>query len=228
MLAAATEVVCAAASDDSERAAAAALAHVRVKQVVEAATRMERERTGQSDIPPITIGSIYQVWSSQAEFQADLLVYLAEKFANLVPGAPETRRRFQDAAARGVPATETVRQVLGENHEHMRADPLFRIILTFYASATNPRVREALTRLDESFMSVTNAAWRALLDAYGLRMRPPYQVDNLTTAVAALLSGYHIQWIVRPDALRDPFETTEWSLVTRTAVMLFEQLTEAA
>ena len=50
--------MCAAATDSGEEAAAAALAHVRVKQVVQAATRLERERSGRQDLPPITIGKV--------------------------------------------------------------------------------------------------------------------------------------------------------------------------
>jgi hypothetical protein len=226
MLAAATDVVCAAASDSGDEAAAAALAHVRVKQVVQAATRLERERSGRLDIPPITIGSVYQIWSSQADFQADLLVHLAESFAILVPGVQESLDRFQKAVAEGVPAVEMVRQVLGENHEFTRSHPLFRVILTFYASAANPRVRQALEQLDDAFTSAANTAWQGMLDAYHLRMRPPYQVQHLTASMAALLNGFHIHSIVRPEALRDPAGDPEWSLVTRTAVALFEQLTE--
>jgi len=227
LLAAATEVVCAAASDSGEEAAAAALAHVRVKQVVQAATRLERERSGQRDIPPITIGSAYQIWSTQSEFQADLLVHLAEEFAVLVPGVPESLGRFQQAAAQDVPVTEMVRQVLRENHEYTRGQPLFRVILTFYASAANPRVRQALERLDEAFIAAACAAWQGLLDAYRLRMRRPYEIQHLTVSIAALLNGFHILSIVRPDRLRDPAGEADWSLVTRTSVALFEQLTEA-
>jgi hypothetical protein len=226
LLAAATEVVCAAAADNSDEAAAAALAHVRVKQVVEAATQLERERSGRRDIPPITIGSAYQIWSTQSEFQADLLVHLAAKFAALVPGVPESLERFQQAAEQGVPVTEMVRQVLSENHEYTRSQPLFRVILTFYASAANPRVRQALEHLDERFTAAADTAWQGLLDAYRLRMRRPYEIRHLTVSIAALLNGFHIHSIVRPDGLRDPAGQPGWSLMTRAAVALFEQLTE--
>lgn len=228
LLAAATEVVCAAATDSGEEAAAAALAHVRVKQVVQAATRLERERSGRQDLPPITIGSAYQIWSTQSEFQADLLVHLAETFAVLVPGVPESLDRFRQAVEQGVPVTEMVRQVLGENHQYTRNQPLFRVILTFYASAAHPRVRQALERLDEEFTAAADTAWQGLLDAYRLRMRPPYQLRHLTVSLAALLNGFQIRAIVQPDGLRDPAGEAGWNLVTRTTVTMFEQLTEAA
>jgi hypothetical protein len=69
-------------------------------------------------------------------------------------------------------------------------------------------------------------AWQALLDAYRVRMRRPYRIQHLTTSMAALLNGFHINSIVRPDGLGDPAGEPGWSLVTRTAVALFEQLTE--
>jgi hypothetical protein len=92
-----------------------------------------------------------------------------------------------------------VRQVLGEDHEYSRSHPLFRVILTFYASAANPRVRQALEQLDDAFTGAATAAWQGVLDAYRLGMRPPYQVRHLTTSIAALLNGFHIYSIVPPE-----------------------------
>lgn len=94
------------------------------------------------------------------------------------------------------------------------------------ASAANPRVRQALEQLDDAFTSAANTAWQGLLDVYRLRMRPPYQVRHLTASIAGLLNGFYIHSIVRPQALGDPAGDPEWSLVTRTAVALFEQITE--
>ena len=60
----------------------------------------------------------------------------------------------------------------------------------------------------------------------GARVRPPYQIRHLTVSMAALLNGFHICSTVRPDSLGDPAGDPRWSLVTRTAVTLFDQLTE--
>jgi hypothetical protein len=228
MLTAATSLVCAGTRDTGDSAIAAALAHVRVKDVAEEATRMVRAETGDENAPAITIGSIYQVWPSQAEFQADLLFHIAELHAALVPGVPESIQIFRDAVAAGVPVEEVVRRVLDQNHRYMRENPIFRVVLSFYPSAGNTRVREALGRLEESFMKAACEAWQALLDAYGLRVRPPYQLEHLAGSVEASLLGFHMRWISQPDSLGDPKDEEGWSLVTRSAVMLFTQFTEPA
>jgi hypothetical protein len=228
MLTAATNLVCDGTRDSSDAAMANALAHVRVKEVAQEATRMVRAQTGDENAPAISIGSIYQMWPLQADFQADLLFHIAEQHAALVPDLPESIRIFEESLASGAPVTEVVRRVLEVNHQHNVQSATFRVVLSFFATVANARVREALARLDEKFMTVVCEAWQRMLDAYGLRVRPPYTVQHFATSMAALLNGFHLRAIANPEGLGDPEGDQEWSLVTRTAVMLFEQFTEPA
>ena len=57
-------------------------------------------------------------------------------------------------------------------------------------------------------------------------MRAPYQVDQLATSIASLLDGFHMRWIAGFGDLADPHGDENRSLVTRVAVMLFDQFTE--
>lgn len=228
MLEAATQLVCAGTSDTSEAAVSAALAHIRVKRVTEEATRIMRERLGDDTAPAITTGSIYQIWPAQADFQADLLFHLTSRQAELVPGLPESIRRFKEAVDTGKTWQEALNDVLTDNHENHRVDPIYRVLLGFYASAANPRVRDALGHYGESFTEVACEAYQALLDAYGLRMRAPYKIEHLATTIAALLDGFHMRWIAGHPNLEDPEGRDRWSLATRAAVMVFDQFTEPA
>jgi hypothetical protein len=226
MLEAATKLVCAGTSDTSEAAVSAALAHIRVKRVTEEATRIMRARLGDDTAPAITTGSIYQIWPAQADFQAELLFHLTGRQAELVPDLPESIRRFRNAVESGTPWQEALNDVLSDNHENHRVDPVYRVLLGFYASAANPRVRDALGHYGQSFTKVACEAYQALLDAYGLRMRAPYRVEHLATTIAALLDGFHMRWIAGHPNLEDPEGEDGWSLATRTAVMVFDKFTE--
>ncbi|MEU3617928.1 hypothetical protein ABZ725_37265 [Streptomyces sp. NPDC006872] len=228
MLEAATELVCAGTADTSEAAISAALAHVRVKQVTEEATRIIRARLGDETAPAVTTGSIYQIWPAQADFQAELLFHLTTRQAELVPTLPDSIRRFKEAVERGITWQEILNEVLNDNHQHHRMDPIYRVLLGFYASAANPRVREALGHYGESFTQVACQAYQGLLDAYGLRMRTPYRIEHLATTIAALLDGFHMRWIAGHGNLEDPEGEEGWSLASRAAVMVFDQFTEAA
>lgn len=228
MLEAATKIVCAGTADTSEAAVSAALAHVRVKQVTEEATRIIRARLGDEAAPAVTTGSIYQIWPAQADFQAELLFHLTSRQAELVPSLPESIRRFEEAVENGVTWQQVLAEVLRDNHENHRVDPLYRVMLGFYASAANPRVRESLGHYGESFADTACQAYQGLLDTYGLRMRAPYRVGHLATTLAALLDGFHMRWIAGIGDLDDPEQEEGWSLVTRVAVMVFDQFTEAA
>jgi hypothetical protein len=226
MLEAATKLVCAGTADASDAAVSAALAHIRVKQVTEEATRIIRARLGDMAAPAITTGSIYQIWPAQADFQAELLFHLTTRQAELVPGLPESIRRFKEAVEQGITWQQVLNDVLSDNHRNHREDPIYRVMLGFYASAANPRVRDALGHYGESFTEVACQAYQALLDTYGLRMRAPYRVEHLATTIAALLDGFHMRWIAGHGSLDDPEGEEGWSLATRAAVMLFDQLTE--
>ncbi|WP_458247002.1 hypothetical protein [Streptomyces sp. MAI_2237] len=201
---------------------------MRVKQVTEEATRIVRDRLRDEKAPAVTTGSIYQIWPAQSDFQAELLFHLTSRQAELVPSLDESIRIFQAATRSGTSWQDVLNEVLTANHEHHRTDPIYRVMLGFYASAANPRVREALAHYGDSFNEAAIQAYQFLLDTFDLRMRAPYTVENLATTIAALLDGFHIRWIAGRDGLQDPLGDADWSLATRAAVMIFDQFTESA
>ena len=79
MLQAAVEMICERAEMSGDDIVASALSHVRLTQVAQRATGLVRARTGNLDAAAITTGALYQVWPSQADFQADLLFHIADR-----------------------------------------------------------------------------------------------------------------------------------------------------
>jgi hypothetical protein len=226
MLRAAVALIRDRALDAGDAAMSAALAHVRLTQVADRATDLIRSETGDLEALAITTGAIYQVWPSQADFQADLLIHIAEHQSRLVPGLPESLLSFEHASADSVPLEETLRRTMTEVFRHMCDDPLFRVELSFLIGAGNPRVREALAHRHAAFAPVADQAWQGLMDAYGLRPRPPFRVRDLTTAAATYLTGALAMSVADPESMADPAGEAGWNLTHRAILAIFRQFTE--
>jgi hypothetical protein len=244
MLRAATELVCEGINDASDAAVAAALAHVQLTEVAARATRMvEAELAarapGPGSVPdgdaaqardgaPITTGAIYQVWPTQAEFQADLVCYIGELDAAYEPAIAAAAQIVADGVAAGQPAEQTLARLVGWSYERTRESPTFYVSLGFFLRSGNARVREVLAHGDQAFATAIRPVWQAMLDGYGLRMRPPYTVEDLAVAVSTLIEGFALQWKRQPERTADPLGEDGWSLAARLTVMMFTQLTEPA
>lgn len=224
LLAAAVDLLRERAEQAGDDVVAAALAHVRFTEVAERATARVRAEDAAS--PGVTTGALYNLWPSQLDFQVDLLLHVAELQSALVPGLPDSTLMFQEARRRCVPVADVVRTVAEAVCRHYRQDPLFRIELGFLIGANDPRVQQALARRNEAFSAEADQAWQALLDCYRLRLRPPYRIRDLTTAIAASLIGSVVLHVAEPGTLADPPGEPGWSLASRSAVALFEALTE--
>lgn len=223
MLRAATELVTRATGGTDDELIADVLAGVRVTDVVAEATEIVRADLGEKNLAPMTTGALYQVWPTQPDFQADLALHIAQLQGDVVPN-PSTTSELMDE---GLPLHEVLRRTIGEAFAFQREDPVFRVMLGFYQRAENPRLRSTLRESYAVFGVQAHDAWSAILERYGLRMRPPFEVDDLATAVAALIEGLTLRWIAEPDRLRDPAGEEGWTLLTRSVIALFDAFTEA-
>jgi BetI-type transcriptional repressor, C-terminal len=222
MLQAATNLVADRTRGTGDEVIAAVLAGVRVTEVVAEATNIARAECGDEDLAPITTGALYQVWPTQPDFQADLALHIAQLEAVVVPDPSATSALIDE----GLPLHEVLRRTIDGSFAFQRDDPMFRVMLGFYSRANNPRVRDALRESYESFGAQAREAWSTILRRYNLRMRPPFEIDDLATAVAALVEGLTMQWIAEPERLRDPAGEEGWTLLTRTVVAVFDAFTE--
>lgn len=226
MLRAATELAAAYTDEANDAALSAALAHIRLTDVAAKATELAREESGQTDSLPITTGAIYQVWPSQADFQADLLFHIADVDAVVTPDAESVEEQLRRARAEQTPPAETIRASIEESFAATTSSATTYIVFSFYALAHNPRVRAALKRSYDEFAAEVDRRWQALLASFGLRVRAPYTIDDLATAITATLEGFAMRSRVDPERLRDPFGEPGWSLVSRTVTAIFTQFTE--
>lgn len=234
MLAAAVDLLRERALSDGDHVVSAALAHVRVTDIAARATALVRqglERSGTATGTPsaaaVTTGAVYQIWPRQADFQADLLFHVAELQGRLVPGAAEVVARFRTAREGGAALSDVVVATAEEVWRQYRDDPIFRVELSFLVAAVEPRVKAALAHRRRRFAEGAEQVWAGLLATYGRRMRAPYTVGDLTTAVAAQVTGSVALWWADPQILDDPFGAGA-SLTARVSALLVEQLTEPA
>jgi len=228
MLRAAVELIRERAQAAGDEVLAAALAHLRLTQVAQRATAIVREQTHDDAATAITTGAIYQQWPTQAEFQIDLLFHIAELQATLVPGLAESVVRFEAAESEDLPVETVLMRLMEEVHRHYREDPLFRVELSFLLSAGDPRLRAAIAHRQATFYETADRAWQALLDTYGLQMRQPFVIRDLTRAMAAQVAGSVVVWFADPEILRDPLGEQDASLMSRVMVAIFRRLTEPA
>jgi hypothetical protein len=226
MLRAAVELIRERAQASGDEVLAAALAHLRLTQVAQRATAIVREQTRDDAAKPITTGAIYQQWPSQADFQIDLLFHIADLQAALVPGLTESVVQFREAQSEDLPLETVLMRLMEEVHRHYREDPLFRVELSFLLGTGDARLRAAIAHRQATFYEAADQAWQALLDTYGLRIRPPFAIRDLTRAMAAQVVGSVVVWFSDPEILRDPLGEQDVSLMSRVMVTIFDRLTE--
>lgn len=227
LLEAAVDLLRERAEQSGDHVVAAALAHVRFSQVAERATALVRAGARDPGAPAVTTGAIYNLWPNQVDFQVDLLLHIAELQATLVPGVQDSILRFSEARTRSLPLDEVLRRLIDEVDRHYRQDPVFRIELGFLIGVRDPRVRRALAHRQEAFSTAADQAWQSLLDTYDLRLRPPYRIRDLTTAIASCLIGSAVLSFADPGSLADPGRQ-ENSLTARTVRAVFEAFTQPA
>lgn len=161
-----------------------------------------------------------------ADFQADLLFHIAGVDAVVTPDAESLDEQLRRARAEQTSPAEIVRDSIEQSFAVTTSSATTYIVFSFYALARNPRVRAALKRSYDEFAAEVDRRWQALLDSFGLRVRAPYSIDDLATAITATLEGFAMRSRVDPDRLRDPFGEAGWSLVSRTVTAIFTQFTE--
>jgi len=228
MLRAAVELIRERAQASGDEVLAAALSHLRLTQVAQRATAIVREETRDDGATAITTGAIYQQWPSQADFQIDLLFHIADLQATLVPGLAESVAHFEEAASEDLPLETVLMRLMEEVHRHYREDPLFRVELSFLLGAGDPRLRAAIAHRQATFYETADPAWQALLDTYGLQVKHPFAIRDLTRAMAAQIAGAVVVWFADPEIVRDPLGEQDASLMSRVMVAIFDRLTEPA
>lgn len=228
LLRAGVDIVRQRATQAGDESMAAALAHVRLTQVTERATELRRRETGDAGAPAITTGAVYNLWPAQVDFQADLLLHIAEIQSTFPIDVDEIATRYRAAAAAGIPLNEVLRLVVDRMNRMCREDSLYAVEFGFLPSAADPRVQRALRQRQDAFLSVAAQSWQSLLDAYLLQPRPPFTSRHLANALAAQFIGSVALWYANPEIDEDPAGEDGWSLTARAVAAIFDAMTMPA
>lgn len=207
--------------DADEDAAARALAHIRLTDVARVATDLERG-DGQSR-GAITTGAIYQFWPNQAAFQADLMVYLLTE--EPLPAEDRLAARTLELIAAGGPIEETFAELAIMAYRIARANDIYDLSLLFVPYSRLPRVGEALRKSYQEQARSARPIYQALLRAGGLRIREPWTLEDMMSAVSALHDGLRIQ--EHASAVDGGTEHGE-AVVGQATVAIFRAFTERA
>lgn len=207
--------------DADEDAAARALAHIRLTDVARMATDLERGE-GQ-DRGAITTGAIYQFWPSQAAFQADLMVHVLTE--EPLPAEDRLAARTLELIAAGGPIEDTFAELAIMAYRIARTTDIYDLSLLFVPYSKLPRVGEALRKSYRDQARSARPIYQALLMAGGLKVREPWSLDDMMSAISALHDGYRIQ--EHASAVDGGSDHGE-SVVGQATVAIFRSFTEPA
>lgn len=204
-----------------EDAASRALAHIRLTEVAQVATELEASERGHNG--RITTGAIYQFWPSQAAFQADLMVHILTE--SPLPVQDRLASRALELIAAGTAVEEVLAELADLAYSVARNTVSYDLSLLFVPYSRLPRVGEALHSVYRDQADASRPIYQALLSAGGLKVRAPWQLEDMMTAISALHDGYRIQDHSRAHSVRT---RRRHSVVAEATVAIFRAFTEPA
>jgi hypothetical protein len=185
--------------------------------------------------PPRTTGAFYNIWPAQEDFRRDLLQHLLslERFG----ADQETLRALAGLLEQPeFDLDETVRLASTINFEGNKADPAFLLQMALWTRhRSDPEVDERLRRLYADLVGSAVPTYQAILERTGLRVKEPFTVELVATALIALSEGLTLRWSVEPEAVPDELGTPPgvtaapdrpWGLLAALVHTLVTALTE--
>jgi len=175
--------------DGAEAGDGGPLAHIRVLDVVKEASRLEGVA--------VTSGALYHLWSTQQEFQVDLMFHLLR--AGAYPAAAGVRRLASELFAQRLPPAEIVARLSDESFRIESESRMGKAATAFVALSSVPAVREALRDAHHRYLDEARELFSQILTYIGLEMRPPYTLDQLATVMGAVNDGLRDSASVVPE-----------------------------
>ena len=178
----------------------------------------------------LTTGAAYRIWERQEDFHRDLAVAAVRH--RDIDSIQATVERVRQAIADKAPLAEVLR--LGAQaglYPHGPTDPFLITLALRAASGNVPEVAEASRLRHAESMAAFEGLYRALLQHYGRRMRPPFGIEALSHALAALSEGFAMQTmsgVTHPTYeldRNDPKVGREWTLIGVAVETLVDRLT---
>jgi hypothetical protein len=189
MLRAGTQLAIDRLRDADEDAASRALAHLRLTEIAKVATEIERSEGLERGA--ITTGAIYQFWPTQAAFQADLMVHVLTE--EPLPAVDRLAARTLELIAAGGPIEDILAELALTAYRLARTNQIYDLQLLFVPYSGLPRVGDALREVYAEQARSARPIYQALLMAGGRKVREPWELQDMMSAISALHDGYRIQ-----------------------------------
>lgn len=180
-----------------------------------------------------TTGAFYHHWPDQASYQNELIEYVLGP--DRLTAADETLKTLPAAMAGGISLPELVHLAARSTLLRVRDNPLLPLFLSLWAKqAQSDRIRDLLRRNFQATSESTATGYQAVLDHYGLQMRPPFTVEMLTVTLTGLVEGLAIRASVDPEAVPFDLPSTApndgstdgpWDLYSTTVLTLVSAMT---
>jgi hypothetical protein len=175
-----------------------------------------------------TTGAAYPIWGSQRSYQEDLAAFVVSNFKF---AGPES---IADELAEIVATSEDYAQAITQATAIYLADFVTRD--DFYIALRFWGVRDPSTELAQALAKgyqVVHDAWRQafsdLLAFYGLRMKLPATIDQMTTILTGLVEGLALRHRIHPELVDEQFVAVDGrssTLFAEGMIAIVERMTE--
>jgi len=151
-----------------------------------------------------SIGAVYHHWRDQDSYRRDLLAYILD---------PGRYRGAHEAAAMAAtvcdgpvvarpPLEAAVRTMGNQLFDELKVNPWLVLQMALWSKQmTDPYVRRLLTELYQGIDANFEPLMDTALQAYGLRVKEPFDTHLLAVVLTALAEGLAMRWGVDPDAV---------------------------
>jgi AcrR family transcriptional regulator len=170
----------------------------------------------------MTTGAVYNIWPSQAEFQADLLARILDEAAT--PGIERVRTATLDGLARKLPWRQVLAETIEVDFRESFAEPSMFAMIGLAALAAPDDVKAAQLAANARYVAETGELLAAIVRYAGRKLRPGRSMDDLVWAIEALEAGYLLR--MRVDAHIPLREVGGESALAAAAAGIVEAFTE--
>jgi AcrR family transcriptional regulator len=147
-----------------------------------------------------TTGAFYHHWTSQDDYQRDLLAYALDPAR--IPSTTEAVATIGGGLQRGIPAEELLRSAAAGLFASVQADPYVPLWTALWARQGSDETVHAL--LLEHYRTLTRQLlplYDALLAAIGRRLREPFTPETFAVTITAVVQGLALRAAVEPEAV---------------------------
>ncbi len=203
----------------------AGVSHIRLQDVV--------KRAG------LTTGAAYRVWENQPAFHQDL-VATAVRWRGMGPPTTQTIAAIQPVVESGGSLDDVIR-VGSECHVQGVQSPADGLIASMedlvfslalrIGSRHDPMLRQASQERHHATADAFTRLYEAMAQVYARRFIPPFTVEHLAAAFAAVTEGFAVQTVIDIDHPTvelsfDGEESSTWTLLGFCLKVLVDAMTE--